>query len=216
MTEDIRILLEDFVNHGFSIAEENVDKDCDTTRVTSAALGISESAKSGFLAELPWEDDKSKILMLHELGKKCYEEKMVSVALLNDAAMKQYKNKPDHDTELPLTYPPDMRVDCLILCFIDFKNPKENLFKSHPYKITGGKLVREEPISFVDSMVSMDSLLMNCISLGFLKAAIFDQYQKKEILNTSFSKEVGDMLLKEVLKEYPGATLGNTPKYGES
>jgi hypothetical protein len=214
MTKDIQIMLDGFVNHAFSIVEENLAKDCNVTKVTSAAMGIQESGENNFLAMLPWEDDESKVRMLNELGMLCYDEKLMSVALVNDAVMKQYAHKDVCETDKPITYPPDMRVDCVILCYINFKDPKENMFKAYPYKITEGKLIREEPLSFTgDTIAAMDSLIMNCVSFGFLKAAIFDQYQKKEIVDASFSKDVGDMLMQDVLKEYPGATLGNLPNF---
>lgn len=218
MHEDINKMLDRFVNHAFSIVEQNLAKDCNVTKVTSAAMGIRESNDNDFLVMLPWKDDETKVQMLNELGMLCYEEKLKSIAVLNDAIMKQYDHKEVCETEKPITYPPSMRIDCIMLCYIDFKDSKENMLKVYPYKITEGRLIREEPlIPFTgDTIVEMDSLLMSCISLGFLKAAMFDQYQKKEIVDTSFSKDIGNMLLQEVLKEYPGAALGKNPEPGDT
>lgn len=215
MKKDIENLIVKFVDNGFDIASKNLHKDCNSTKVTPAALGFSESGTNNCVVLLPWEDDESKCSMLKEFGSKCYEENIMSIALINDAVMKAYTKKPDPITEMPITFPPNERIDCLTLIYIDFKNPKENQFKVHPYKVIEGKIVREEPIIYKDPSFSLDSLIMSCISFGFLNAAIFDEYNKREILKDSLTKEIGEMLLSAVLEKYPGAALGSSPKINE-
>jgi hypothetical protein len=215
MKKDIENLIVKFVDKGFEVAYGNIHKDCNSTKVTPAAFGFSESGTDHFMILLPWEDDESKCSMLKELGSKCYEENLMSVALINDAVMKAYSKKPDPITEMPLTFPPSERIDCLTLVYIDFKDSKENQFKVHPYKVIEGNIVREEPVIYNDPSFSIDSLIMSCISYGFLNAAISDEYNKREILKDSLTREVGEMLLSAVLEKYPGAALGTSPKISE-
>jgi len=215
MKKDTRDLIAKFVDKGFEVAQGNIHRDCNSTKVTPAALGFSESGTNHCMIMLPWEDDESKCSMLKELGGKCYEEGLMSVALINDAVMKAYSKKPDSITEMPLTYPTSERIDCLTLVYIDFKDPKENLFKVHPYNVIEGNIVREEPVIYNNPSFSIDSLIMSCISYGFLNAAIFDEYKKREILKDSLTIEVGKMLLSAVLEKYPGAALGTSPKISE-
>jgi hypothetical protein len=160
---------------------------------------------------LPWSDDESKITMLQELGNTCFEKNLTSIALLNDAIMKSFENKPDSVIKMPSEFPVTDRIDCVTLIYIDFMDSKENTLRAYPYKILDGKIIREEVVTFKDSIISMDSLIISCITMGFLKAAILDEYSRKEILDSAFTKEVGDMLLMEVLRRYPGIVIGGSP-----
>jgi hypothetical protein len=215
MREDIENLIEKFVDKSFEVARESIHKDCNSTKVTPVAFGFSDSGTDHCMILLPWEDDESKCSMLKELGSKCYEENLMSVAFICDAVMKSYSKKPDSITEMPLTFPPNERIDCLILVHIDFKDPKENQFNVYPYKIVDGNIAREKPVIYNDPSSSMDSLVMSCIAYGFLNAATFDEYLKREILKESFTKEVGKVLLLAVLEKYPGAALGASLKINE-
>lgn len=211
MTDDIIKTLNFLVDQSFVVAGVNIPKDCNSAAIPHSALCVNESGEQKVVKPLPWNSEESKVTMLLQLGKECFEDNLLKVALFTDAAMKQYDTKPDETTDLPLDCPPDMRVDCLILTYIDFMDAKENFFKAYPYSVKDGILVRKEEISFGNNILAMDSLIMSCISLGFLKAAIADEYLRKEIIATQFNKEVGDVLLRAVLEKYPGAALGSHP-----
>lgn len=211
MNENIKQLLDDFMDKGFEIAAERLHRDANCQKVCPAALGIGDAGDHNLLAMLPWEDDVDKKELLMELGSQCYNKEINKVALLVDAAMKQYETLPDIDTEFPLSYPPSMRQDCFILSYIDFKDPKENCFTICPYKVLDGKLHREPSIQFSKTVLSMSSNILSMISFGFTKSAMADKIDKKEIIGDNLNIEIGKAILAEVLTEFPGATLGVPP-----
>lgn len=188
--------------------QENVSKDSNDAKFTPSAIAIAEPGGSDHVTFLPWNDDQSKVMMLRELGSLCYKRKLLRLAVINDAVMKFYDKKPDADTESPLSYPPNMRDDCLIFLYIDFKDPNNNQFKAYKYKISRKKVIQGEEINFNKEIQCMDSLILRSISFGFLRSAMADLFMKKEIIPQRLNRELGDMFLKEILTEYPGATAG--------
>lgn len=208
MDDRVAAIVKDYIKHCFDMIQENINKDCNDAKFTPSAIAISEPGGSDHVTFLPWNDDESKVMMLRELGSLCYKRKLLRLALMNDTVMKFYDKKPDEDTEFPLSYPPNMRDDCLIFLYIDFKDPNNNQFKAYKYKISKKKVVRGEVFDFNKDIQCMDSLIIRSISFGFIKTAMTDLFLKKELVPVRLDKEMGDMLLKEVFKEYPGAAAG--------
>lgn len=208
MDERVSSIIKEYIEHCFDMVQDNIGKDSDDARFTPSAIAIAEEGGNDYVTFLPWNTDEEKVLMLQELGALCYQRNLLKVALVNDAVMKFYDEKPDSQTQFPLSYPPSMRDDCLIFLYIDFKDPHNNLFKAYKYKISEGKVLRGDEINFNKDVQKMDSLLISSITFGFTRAAMLDLYQKKEIVDKSFNRETGNMLFKEILEKYPGAAAG--------
>ena len=216
MNEHISKIIEELVEGAFEIARKNVNEDCNITKATPSAYGISDATASGnpspdhkdLFIMMPWEDDEQKSTMLQMLGEKCYKESVSKVILVIDAAMKGYDKKPDFTTEQPLSYPESMRTDCFIVLFLDFSDSNENLLRIYPYKRKDKNIIREEIIYFNDDKAPFNGDVVEYVSIGFLRAGIFDEYEKREILDSQFNDDVGDKLLSGVLERYPGASLG--------
>ena len=208
-TIDIPATQDRLIEQAFNelIASRDPSKDPNGTNFRPLAVILSDTK----ILEVPtnWTDDSSKETNLRILGETCLVEGCYRIILINDVVFKTYAQKPDTLTEQPLCYPPSMRKEGLILSYIDFKDSKKNLFRVYPYKFTENTLVKEATIDFThQNIMALDSFMMTNISYGFTRAAMLDMMQKKELLNQSFSLEFGDKMLKEVLAEFPGATLG--------
>ena len=216
MNDQLSKLIEDIVNYTFELAQENVDKDCNNTKVVPVAFCISDIAANGYpipkdddtVIMLPWEDDEQQTEMLRMVGDKCYKNNKSKVIIILDAAMKEFNHEPDFVTDQPLTYPENMRVECFVLFYIDFLDAEENFFRVFPYKRVGDKVIRIEDNSSRNSRVVFNNPVPGFICFGFLKAGIVDEYVKRNIIDNQFNKDVGDTLLRAVLEKYPGATLG--------
>lgn len=215
MDDRVTAIIKDYIEHCFDLIQENVSKDCNDAKFVPSAIAIAEPGGSDYVTFLPWNDDESKVMMLRELGSLCFKRKLLRLAVVNDAVMKFYNKKPDEDTEFPLSYPPNMRDDCLIFLYIDFKDPNNNLFKAYKYKISRKKVIRGEVFDFNKDIQCMDSLIIRSISFGFLRAAMADLFQRKEMIPQRLDRKLGDTFLREVLKEYPGATAGMEISLGE-
>lgn len=200
-------ILDKFVDRAFLDLGLSPQKDLNNAGFKPIALAFSDEKIEAILCT--WSNDETKVKELRELGEKCYNEKLPKIALINDAVYKVYNQVPDPITDLPLSYPPGMRQECLMLLFIDFKDHKNNFISVHPYSIENGTIIRGKDVQiFNNDLKAMDSLMMSNISFGFTKAAMMDVFQEKEITHEQLSIEQGDRVLKEVLNRFPGATLG--------
>lgn len=208
MDDRISAIINDYIKHCFDLVQENISKDCNDAKFTPSGIGIAEPGESDYVTFLPWNDDESKVMMLRKLGSLCFKRKLLRLAVVNDAVMKFYNKKPDENTEFPLSYPSSMRDDCLIFLYLDFKDPNNNQFKAYKYKISRKKVIRGEVLDFNKDIQMMDSLIIRSISFGFVRSAMADLFLKKELVTKNLDKERGDLLIKEVLTEYPGATAG--------
>lgn len=216
MNDHISKIIDELVEGSFGIAQENINKDCNLTKATPAAYCISDATASGnpspdnkdLFIMMPWEDDEQKSIMLQKIGERCYKDSISKIVLVIDSAMKTYEKEPDITTEQPLSYPESMRTDCFMVLFLDFKDSNENSLKAYPYKREKDNIIREEAICFDDSNSFSNSRIFEEMSIGFLKAGIFDEYEKKEILDSQFNNDVGNKILLGVLERYPGAALG--------
>ena len=215
MDDRISAIIKDYIKHCFDLVQENVSKDCNDAKFTPSGIGIAEPGESDYVTFLPWNNDESKVMMLRELGSLCFKRKLFKLAIVNDAVMKFYNKKPDENTEFPLSYPPSMRDDCLIFLYLDFKDLNNNIFRAYKYKISRKKVIRGEVLDFNKDIQCMDSLILRSIVFGFLRAALADLFQKKELLPQKFDKKLGNMFFREVLTEYPGATAGMKISLGE-
>jgi len=205
MDKNLEKLYMDFVNYGFEEASKNSGLDSNQIRMTPMALGIDKDMEASNLFKLPWVDDHSKIELLIELGSVCFERNINKIGLIIDTAMKQYETPLDGITDQPLTYPPNMRVDCIVLLYIDFMDADERVFRVFPYTITEGTLVRKEELKFDKN--NMNSRISDGIFFGFIKSAMLSSMQEKKIMNSQLSNEIGDKILKEVIEKYPGVFL---------
>ena len=199
-------LLSDFVDHAFKILGDTPPSNSTGSALMPAALAMSDD--KDFLILLTWNDEASRTEMLRQLGEKCYKDNLLNLGYINDGAMKAYETKPDANTDLPLMYPPSMRKECLILMVLDFMDSKNNYIKIYPYKRNDKGIIREADFDFQGGMEIMDSSIMSNISFGFVRAAMLDLFEQKEILDSALTPEIGDKLLMEALVKYPGATLG--------
>lgn len=203
MHEFYKALYETFVEGLFKETEKRNKTDSNLWNLVPTALCLNEDQPHMYL--LPWKTDDEKVSMLRALGKKCYEHKITKIGIIVDIAMKSYNKIPEDDTQLPLTYPPEMRIEAFFLTYMDLKEPSENDFRLFPYKLINGKVVRSEETFFKENTISMQSIFSNEILLGFLSSAMMDELQKREIMHVELNKELGDSLLDAVLKDYPGA-----------
>lgn len=203
MNANDEILLKEFLNQGFAIITENAKLDSNKLKVTPAALCIPQEGNINQLIVLPWTDDESKIEMLKALGEKCFAEKLTKVILLTDAAMKQYDHMPDIETEFPLSYPPDMRIECLMATIIDFTDQKGDDLRIFPYEIKDGKLIRKEEFPSKTDVIRSDSLLVYNIILGFVKSALVEESYLQEV-HGELTEEIATKLFKCILTKYPG------------
>lgn len=189
------------------ILRRDPSKDSNGTNLHPIAAILSDT-KILFI-EVNWTDDSTKEKYLRVLGETCLNQGCHRVILINDVVYKTYDQKPDRITDRPLFYPPEMREEALILSYLDFKDYKKNFFRVHPYKFVGGTLTKEAALDFShENIMAMDSFMLSNVAHGFLKAAMLDVFKRKELVSQPMSLEIGDMVLKEVLAEYPGATLG--------
>lgn len=212
MDKVIEQLMDGFVDHAFDIAAGKAKKHVDDSKIAPAALCIPSDGTQNHIIFLPWNDE-TKIPLIEELGRTCFEKKLLKMALLHDAAMKTYEHLPDA-TEVPLTYPPEMRMECLILIYVDFMDPKENTVKVYPYKIVDGAIVRDKVIDFKKDAMGMGGNVFGALCMGFTKYAMTDEIVRSEITPDKLNRELGDDILKKVLVKYPGAFLGHSPAYG--
>jgi hypothetical protein len=206
-------LFMEFVSQGFDVLEKAIEEDdkaSNQIKVTPAALCLAKEGLPHQLVVLPWSDDESKIIMLEALGEKCFKEKLYQVFLINDAAMKQYDRMPDEVTETPLSYPPNMRVDCLMVTCLDFKKEHSEALRVFPYTINNGAVIRKEEFIFGEGIIKANSLLVNHIMLGFLKTAMLDEYLRQE-MHGSVTEEVALKLYSDVSKNFPGVSPNNGP-----
>lgn len=205
--EELSEILKSYVDHAFDVLKEETSKDSNKTSFITTALGITENSNHHVIL-LPWENDDQKIVYSRELGKKCFNDRLFKLAIISDAVMKTYNHKPDPITEQPLSYPLNMRKECLVLLFVDFMAPNKNFYQVNPYSLSEKKVIREEALQIINNVESMGSAILSNISYGFVSAAMLDLLKKKEVTDDQLSIQLGDTLLKEVLQEYPGATLG--------
>lgn len=204
MKKETEERIKDFIDITFEAAEQNINNDDNTPLFSQAVLALAED--KGYVIMIPWSNE-TKLKLLEEVGMECFDKKAYQVALISDAAMKTYTRPVLDETEVPLAYPASMRKDCLMLMYVDFMDPKENMCRSYPYKKIDKKLVREPELGAEYGKIT--SHLNQAMALGFMKAAMLEEVKLQEI--TEFSQENAAIVYKAMLAKYPGASLGDLP-----
>lgn len=194
---DIKELLNVIVEKEFSIAEERLSEDSNSSLIIPSVYAITDKGINVIM--LPF-DDESKGSMLKSAGRKCYEWKCHQIALIADVAYKHYEEKDIDDTELPLTYPQSMRSDALLLQYVDLKNKDNNTVIISPYSIENNKIIRKK--CEYKNEDELRSRLIYHLLIGFMSYFLKEKTSDIPIesLDIDDVMTIGD----ELVKIYPG------------
>lgn len=202
MEKELEEVINGFVEQGFTIAQKNVNTDGRKVEPVVFVFGENQI----YVILVPWDNNEAKIATLKEVGKKCVELDAHRLALLVDVAMKKYDNPEDAlyasrnpETEAPLSYPESMRIDGLLINYMDFKDPDDELLRMYPYKVKDGQIVRE-PMQ--DLPGNFTGTLKNALTFGFVQACIMKEFRIRE-MDTMDTTLVED-ILDTIIKDYPG------------
>jgi hypothetical protein len=207
MDEITKEILEALIAQGFNIASEKLaeqpDRDSNSPLIGPIVFGFGDIRN--YVMPLSWGDDEEKVAVIREAGKTCFKNNCKKAVMITESAMKQSSHLPEDPSEMPLSYPPSMRVDCLILFYFDFISPINNTLRMFPFKILNNKLVRDPETDL--SSFEMQSPLTGYFLMGFTAAAMVEEMCIGEFI--TLNEEINKELLSRVLIKYPGA-LGNT------
>lgn len=113
--------------------------------------------------------DETKHAFYRAVGALCKKEGCDFIMIINDAAIKAFKNPEDYknmidnyETESPLTYPKSMRTDCIILIGYAFAT-EESKIVVQPYKEENGGYTWQELVDTPE----FDGAIIRGVKEGF-------------------------------------------------
>jgi hypothetical protein len=122
-----------------------------------------------------YKDDEEKHAFYASLGAFCQLKGATEILLINDAALKSYdsnesmeKALENYSTESPLTYPPTLRTECIIIMAYNLKT-KESVLIAQPYKEVNDTY---EWFDIMEDIENFDSGLIDSIEDGYTKRNI--------------------------------------------